>query len=235
MTHPEEQLQGLRSRIDALDESVAKLLIERAGVIRDVAALKAQHWPKSCHIRPGREGQMHRTILKRFAGSGFPPAVALAIWRQLIGGSTHLESPLVVTAVDPNHRFLAREYFGLQVGTAVAPSIGEALARMEAGESNLLILPSPDVSGWWQYAPRLREIGLSIFACLPLVEGSLPTGVVPAVALAAVEPEPSGDDISYHVENGRLEKTEGFLPERPGIFLGAHPRPLSLNSGATHD
>ena len=230
MSTPEEILQLFRAEIDAIDEQLARLLVQRIGVIHQVAALKRQHWPKTCHIRPGREGQMHRAILQRFTGSGFPPLTALSIWRQLIGGSTHVESPLVATVIDPDHRFLVREYFGLQAPVSIAQDFDEALERVKSGGANLLILPSPDISDWWKNARMLADAGLAIFASLPLVEGTLPAGVRPAVALAALTPEDSGDDVSYYVNGGKLEKFDGFIEDRDGIFLGAHPRPIALRS-----
>lgn len=235
MTKPEEKLTGLRQRIDAIDETIARALEERTGIIAEVAALKAEHWPKACHIRPGREGQMHRAIQKRFAGTNVPVITALSIWRQLIGGSTHLESPLIATVIDHDHRFLAREYFGLQASVTLAQNLGDALERIKNNSSNLLILPSPDISDWWKNARMIQEAGLAIFASLPLVEGTLPAGVRPAVALAQLKPEPSGDDISYYVNAGQLEKFDGFIEGRDGVFLGSHPRPISLSSGASHD
>ncbi|MFZ4541680.1 MAG: chorismate mutase [Rickettsiales bacterium] len=56
MENPDEKLNALRARIDATDEQLAELLISRIGIINEVAKLKAEHWPNSCHIRPGREG-----------------------------------------------------------------------------------------------------------------------------------------------------------------------------------
>lgn len=228
METPEATLQTFRAEIDAIDEQLAQLLVQRIGIIQQVATLKARHWPKSCHIRPGREGQMHRALQQRFTGTAFPPLTALAIWRQLIGGSTHLESPLVATVIDQDHRFLVREYFGLQAPVSTAQNFADALDRVKSGGANLLVLPSPDISDWWKNARMIQDAGLCIFASLPLVEGTLPAGVRPAVALAALAPEPSGDDISYYVTGGKLEKFDGFIEGRDGIFLGAHPRPIEL-------
>ena len=236
MDAPEQKLQGFRARIDALDESIAQLLIERVGVIREVAALKAAHWPKACHIRPAREGQMHRAMAQRFSGTGFPARMALAIWRQLIGGSTHLESPLNVTYLDayPEHRFLAREYFGVQIGATHAATITDALATLASGKSNILILPAN--TDWARDAATLHAAGLRIFAALPVEAENLPTDCTAALALAALTPENSGDDISYFLNgDGTLKTVDGFITTRgDATFLGAHPRPISLNAGVMY-
>jgi chorismate mutase len=232
MTAPEQKLTGFRARIDALDEQLARLLIERTGIIHEVAALKRENWPGACHIRPGREGEMHRALAARFAGTAFPVRGALAIWRQLIGASTHLESPLnaVFLVEHPHHAWLAREYFGVQVGINASATLKDALAPIASGKSNLLILPAPTQSDWWRDAQTLREAGLSVFAALPVID-PLPEGAQPAVALAAVTPEPSGDDISYFVQNGKLIVQDGFKnSHEDAVFLGAHPRPITLGA-----
>ncbi len=230
MENPEENLTALRARIDKLDEQLAALLNQRIGVIREVAALKAAHWPNNCHIRPGREGQMHRAIAERFLNSEFPPLAALAIWRQLIGASTHLESPLNIVCLNanPEHAWLAREYFGVQIGLQLVPTLVDAFAHLRNDTSNILILPAPINADWWKAAEGFRAAELKIFASLPVVGDNLPVGMEGAVALAKLKPEPSGDDVSYHVHNGELVTTVGFNPEGAGYFLGAHPRPIHL-------
>lgn len=232
MDSPEQKLADFRARIDALDVQLADLFNLRIGIIREVAALKAAHWPAACHIRPGREGQMHHAIAKRFANGPFPPLAALAIWRQLIGASTHLESPLNVVslAAHPEHAWLAREYFGLQVGLHEAHTLADALAPIASKQCNILILPEPNASDWWQSATAIRAAGLSMFASIPVVGSNLPQGTSGAVALAAVTPEDSGDDISYHVKNGELITRDGFHPNDAGVFLGAHPRAITLGA-----
>ncbi len=190
-----QQLAAYRAKIDALDDTLITLLIERMGVVREVAKLKGEYWPNDCHVRSGREGEMHKRIANAFAKSIFPARAAVAIWRQLIGASTNFESPLNITflASQPEHYWLAREYFGPLVNlTSVA---GPALVE----ESNVLLLPAPDESGanWWRNPPQHKGRPLYLFARLPLVVEELPGEMAPAVALAALSPEPSSDDISY--------------------------------------
>ncbi len=235
MDKNEEKLKEFRSYIDEVDELLAKLLIVRTQVVEQVGALKAKSSPGKCHIRPAREGQMHRKLAERFKDTEVPPRMALAIWRQLIGGSTHLESPLNVSYLRayPEHRYLAREYFGTQIGSRDAAGLTEALADLRAGESNLLILPHPESHSWWMESTVLHAMGLRIFAYIPVETHLLPKEATAAVALAPVKLEDSGDDISYFINQntGGLEIVDGFVAEKPNhIFLGAHPKPLNLRS-----
>jgi chorismate mutase len=228
---PEEQLAALRARIDATDRQLAILLDSRIGIIREVAQLKARHWPGNCHIRPGREGQMHAAIAERFNNSAFSSLSALAIWRQLIGASTHLESPLTVTTLEsyPEHIWMAREYFGIQINSHTALTLTDAFVQLTVDVSNILLLPAPLDSKWWHHVEAISSAGLFIFASLPVVEGHIPEGTTPALALGEVAPEDSGDDLSYHYINGKIHVVDGFVPDAAGgIFLGAHPRPIHL-------
>jgi chorismate mutase len=232
MKKPEERLQELRGYIDQADELIAQLLIARSEVVGQVAVLKAANWPKNCHIRSGREGQMHRWVAQRFAGTAASPRMTLAMWRQLIGGSTHIESPLNITYLSnyPEHRFLAREYFGVQVNSKKASTLLDAVDSIHRNESNIVVLPHPESASWWQNIGSYSGSGLRIFALLPVDTASLPTDCTPAVALAAITPENSGDDVSYFVTlDGGLEIVDGFHTQRDGaIFIGAHPRPITV-------
>ena len=193
----EAQLTQLRSAIDRIDDQLIALLHERIEVVHQVAGLKAKHWPKDCYIRPGREGAMHRRIAHAFEGSRFAPKAAVAIWRLLIGSSTTVESPLNIAylASHPEHYWLAREYFGPLVGltSVAAPGLVE--------RSNMLLLPTPELSGdsWWRTPPSHKGEALQVFAKLPVANEELSHDATPAVALAAIAPEPSGNDISYLV------------------------------------
>jgi chorismate mutase len=211
MSNPETELNGLRQRIDALDDQLMALLNERIGVVQQVAKLKAAHWPKACHIRSGREGRMHQRIATAFANSDFPAAAALAIWRQIIGASTHLESPLVIAASSPEQAAQAREYFGVVAEVKSFPTIAEALAAMVAKRCTILLATEHDLVVAHAMAPKLK-----IFAALPL-------NAPATLALAEIEPEASDHDVSYYLNNGHIETKEGFAPNDQ--WLGAHPRP----------
>lgn len=207
---PEKQLAAHRARIDALDDEIIARIHERTETVKQVATLKNQHWKSDCHIRPGREGRMHARIAGLFAKEDFSARAALAIWRQMIGASTHIESPLTIATLSshPSHHWLAREYFGVQVHPLVSKSVADMLACMAEKKCNLLVLPKPTVlADWWATLPQTAP-NLRIFATLPLVEDTLPPGVQPALALAAITPEDSGDDISYFLLTGDTPLTE---------------------------
>lgn len=206
--NPEQTLESHRARIDGIDTQLIALLKERIGVVKEVAALKAEHWPGKCHIRSGREGKMHQRIANEFAGSDFPASVALAIWRQIIGASTHVESPLSIAVTSPEQAAMAREYFGVTAGVKQFANLADAMANKQC---TILFATAADLPVVRAIAPKMK-----IFAGLPL-EGE-PT----VLALAEVEPEPSGNDVSYYLREGRIETQPGFAPNDQ--WLGARPR-----------
>ncbi|MFZ4124704.1 MAG: chorismate mutase [Rickettsiales bacterium] len=209
------QLKTLRNRIDALDDQLITLIKERTGIIHEVAALKREHTPNDCHIRPAREGQMHKRIYEAFKGSDFNVHAAVIIWRHLISASTHLESPLKVTSSAPRH--LGHEYFGHYVEHRDAVDSEEALRHVSGKTANIAIIPTEDA------ALLEKHPTLKIFAALPVIGSK-----VEGLAVAALAPEPSGDDVSYFIDSDRHIVAEaGFITERAeSIWLGTHPAQL---------
>ncbi len=217
-TISEPALEALRARIDALDDAIIKLIRERMGIIAEVAALKNGHTAARCHIRSGREGQMHRRIAAAFAGSDFPPLAALAIWRQLISAASHREAPLSISSAAPAH--LARDYFGSFATHRNAAHAQAALAELASGQASIAVIPPSGLSA------LARFPALKVFAALPLSGRS-----IEALAVAEITPEPSGEDVSYFLSaEGKVETMAGFAREgQPGaLWLGAHPQQLKL-------
>lgn len=242
-TQAEAQLEAHRARIDTLDDSIIKLLHERTGIVKEVGALKSQNWPNNCHIRPGREGRMHRAIAERFKNADFSVKAAVSIWRQIIGASTNVESPLSVAYYNrtPHHAWLAREYFGVQIQHTGFDKLEDALAAINDNTCNVLFMPMPaaDNVQHWKIVVN-RAPALKIFATLPVMDSPLPGNVEPALALSAIAPEDSGDDTSYYLlpASHTIRMLDGFVPPSApaaqalgsnAVFLGAHPRALHIS------
>ena len=227
MTTPEQKLAECRARIDAIDQSLSALLLERIEIVAEVGTLKNAHWPRDCHIRPGREAKMHRTVIERFRGSKFSTRAALLIWRQIIGASTALESPLKIAVLREEHRPRARNYFGANAQITFCASLAEISAALKNKTSTLALIPASLEAGWWDAIPE----DFRIFAQLPVLARdmqNLPT----LYALAALDPEPSGDDVSFYVVDGKIKTLDGFVPpEKANItgarWLGACAKPIS--------
>lgn len=90
---PEEEkalLAPYRAKIDALDAQIVALLGERFGVVRDVAALKAEH---GIHpILPDRIEEVVQHARAKAEKSGVDPKLIEQIYRILIDAACQLEA-----------------------------------------------------------------------------------------------------------------------------------------------
>jgi len=226
MDTPEHQLAAHRARIDAIDDSLSTLLLERIEIVAKVGALKNATWPRDCHIRPGREARMHRSVIERFRGTLFSSRAALLIWRQIIGSSTALESPLKIAVLAADHRPRARNYFGANAQITIYSSLAEIGAALADKICTIALLPATLPGGWWDALPE----NFRIFTQLPILERDM--AWLPTLnALAAIDPEPSGDDVSFYVVNGQLKTLEGFVTSEAANlpnarWLGSSAKPI---------
>src|SRR3954463_16214353 len=170
-------LEAIRHEIDALDDSMLELLIKRAALVAEVAAVKAQEGGNGGPLfRPGREAAIMRRLLGRNLAP-LPADVAVRVWREIISSLTRLQGPFGVAASTPKCVELARDHFGsasLQSASSVA-SIVTAVAK-ERSQLGVLPLPAPSPRGdaaWWRSIPP----GIQIVAKLPfLVRGPIREG-----------------------------------------------------------
>jgi chorismate mutase len=223
-----EALLSFRAEIDAIDNALVALLHKRYGVVQQVAQLKHAIGPQPCHIRAGREAEMHRDIYQRFENSPFHPEAALAIWRHIITASTHMESPLHLAA--PDHlRGLVEGYFGDYTPCA---SWNGAIPE----SATVLCAPYPDnaSSSYWQAILKSPQ-PWQVFSYAPLIINS---DTPRALLLACIDAEPSGDDISYFMGGeppddairlwGDIWSVAGYSTAHEGArFLGAHATPIT--------
>lgn len=205
-----DALAQLREQIDGVDNELIALFKKRSKIVEQVGHLKAAHVQPDCYIRPAREAVMVKRIAEEFKDGGLPPAAAASMWRLIIAASTNLEKPMQIVAhtpADASERFwLAREYFGSFTAISKEPTISRAIGQLIDGKAQVAIVPPlhvTDAPEWWPLLLQSASRKLAIFASLPVTqsEKDAVAGRIHPVALAvgAVEPEPTGDDLSYLV------------------------------------
>ncbi len=196
MTQPD--LTALRTAIDKVDDELIALLNQRCALVKQVGKAKqATQKADAAFIRPGREAEMVRRVVKAVKGGAFPPEAAAQLWRVIISASLSLEAPLTVSAYishashDIYH--VTREYFGGFIPITKQPSAKRVLGDVLDGKATVGALPPPDDSpdgAWWIRLPE----GIRIFACAPfLVQEESP---VTTLLIGKVAPESTGNDIS---------------------------------------
>lgn len=178
-----DPLQVIRARIDAIDEAMHRLLIERSGVIAELIDIKGLSKPGGA-FRPGREADMMRRIVMRHEGA-LPIVSVEHIWREIITTFTAMQAPFGIAAgpaADPLAlRDATRFYFGFSVPVTLCETAAAAVARVAASARDIAIVAIEGEERWWDAldgaaAPR-------IFARLPFIEITGHPAVVPAYVI----------------------------------------------------
>lgn len=196
------RLAALRAELDRIDNAMHDLLMQRAGVVEGVAALGARG---KVALRPGREADIIRRLLRRHHG-GLPRRVLPRMWRELLAGTTGMQSSYVVTVceTDPGNAFVqcAREHFGALSALRVHRTPAQAIGEVSNGTAIAAVLPMPaeDESAtlaWWTALLHRDEPRIHIVARLPFW-APRPEGAprVQALVVAAAAPDASEDDRS---------------------------------------
>ena len=195
---PPDDLAALRAEIDRLDDALHDLLMRRAEVVEQVAVSAAKAG-NGVALRPGREAAILRRLLARHAGR-LPAQTLVRLWRELLAGTTAMQRPFAIAVGGADLVGVAREQFGILTPMRVHASPAQAIATVSGGNASAAVLPLPSqdesaAAAWWtsllrQDRPRLHVVGRLPFWA-PRAEGS-PTAQ--ALVVAAVTPDPSGDD-----------------------------------------
>ena len=199
--HP--SLEQVRNRIDAIDDAIQDLLIQRTGLVEEVRRIK-HDWP--IKIQPSREAQIVHRLLDRHHGN-FPRRELVAIWRLIIMATLSFEGPFSCAVYLPEEGSgfwdLARDHFGPftpMTRHATQRSVIDAVHRREA---TVGVLPAPrhgESDPWWPYIVSIQPDAPRVIARLPFASGGNARGDdLQAVALCPITVQPTGRDRSYLV------------------------------------
>jgi chorismate mutase len=181
-------LQELRKEIDAIDEQVHTLLMQRGDIIDRLISAKQTQEVGSA-FRPAREAEMMRRLTKRHRGI-LPLDTVESIWRVIIATFTYVQAPFSVHADlslgESGMRDSARFHFGFTVPYVAHFSAAAAVEAVARSKGDLaLVSATSSRTPWW--------IGLEaegtpkIIARMPFIEradhpAALPVFVVSRVA-----------------------------------------------------
>ena len=190
-------LDAVRARLDAIDAQVLALIDERAGIAREVAVAKAAAGDgDKFGLRPGREAQLLRSLLAKPRNAATPSLIT-RVWRELISDSLSRQGPFHIAVFGGKAPARAVETARMRFGTApglvsvAKPEDAIAAAKTPGG---VAVLSLTSDTPWW--GRLLAEPGLKVFAALPCLAA---WGPLNALAAAAIEVEPTGDDRTYWV------------------------------------
>ena len=187
-------LETVRARIDAVDGELLRLLDERASLAASVAAAKRAAGETGFGLRPGREAQVLRRLLAQ-PREAAEISLIVRIWREVMGDNLTRQGPFHITVWGGRSEArvveFARFRFGATPALAEAATAQEALAAAKTpGGVAALALEG----GWW--GRLLAEPRLKVFSTLPCLAQ---WGPLAALAVAEVEVEPTGADVTFWV------------------------------------
>ncbi len=139
-----EELKKYRDQIDAIDDQLIKLLVERAGFVKQVdKRKKIANLPV---FRPEREvAIIERMTQKNKNLSGFLADTSIAtIWLEIISGCRALERKIEISYLGPPGTYselAARTLFGHQVILHPYNSLEEVVRVAEIGKTDLALIP----------------------------------------------------------------------------------------------
>ncbi|MDP6068576.1 MAG: chorismate mutase [Alphaproteobacteria bacterium] len=176
MSSKSKALDDLRRRIDAIDDAVHDLLIERSELATEILAAKPPERDRGSAMHPGREAEVLRRLLDRHRGV-LPAIVVADLWRGLMSAFVRLQGPLEVAVCAPEKSVgywdLARAHFGTDAAMTLHRSPTVVLRAVTEGEGTVAVLPLPqedDPAPWWQQLAADAPKAPRIIAKLPFVE-----------------------------------------------------------------
>lgn len=136
-----KELAQIRTKIDALDQRVVKLLNDRLKLAQRVGELK--RGARSRIYVAEREADVLRRVQAGNAGP-LKPAALRAIYREIMSAAIALEKPLVIAYLGPeatNTHQAALRKFGSSVDYRPMATIADIFTAVEKGEADYGVVP----------------------------------------------------------------------------------------------
>ena len=201
-------LDALRREIDRIDDEIHDLLMRRTDVVEEIGRSKgAGNGP---YLRPGREATILRRLIARHRGD-FPKTALVRIWREIIAALTQLQGPFSVAVFAPpefpEYWDLARDHFGSATPMTRHLTVDNVVRATGEGREVIGVLPYPHEASpdpWWRHLGSEEREPLRVVARLPFIATGRSESPA-AVAIARMDPEPTGRDRSFFVIETRSE------------------------------
>jgi chorismate mutase/prephenate dehydratase len=135
-------LDSIRSRIDAIDAELLRLLNERAACAEEVARFK-QAQGSSQFYRPEREAEVLRAVRARNPGP-LPGDAVVRLFREVMAECLALEQPLQVAYLGPEGTFTqlaTRKHFGHAATLLPLTSIDAVFREVESERAQFGVVP----------------------------------------------------------------------------------------------
>src|ERR1700716_1462834 len=165
-------LEGLRRRIDEIDDRLQDLLVERIQIVSTVAAHKRSNRSVAAH-QPAREAEIIRRLIERNQGA-FPPATLVRMWRELLAATVRLQGAFTVAVYAPPEAQgfwdIARDHYGSHTPMLTYRSTAQVIRAVTEGQAAIGVLPMPqeeDPDPWWRHLLSTHDRAPHVIARLP--------------------------------------------------------------------
>ncbi|HTJ64510.1 MAG TPA: chorismate mutase [Alphaproteobacteria bacterium] len=152
MSSPNPSLDLLRREIDAIDVAIHDLIVKRGTIVEDIRKIKKQAGPA---LRPGREATILRGLAAKHQGQ-FPLLALVCLWREMMGGFTHMQQPFSAAVYAPpgndSWARIARNQYGALTPLSALPSPNACVRAVAEGTTDIAVLPVPadgEDESWW--------------------------------------------------------------------------------------
>jgi chorismate mutase / prephenate dehydratase len=221
MSATPSDLADLRHRLDAIDNHIHDLLIERAAVVARVAASKQSE--DIAFYQPGREAQILRRLAARHHGA-LPAAVVLRIWREILAATVRIETPFAVAVFAPPGTLgfwdVARDHYGSLAPMTAYRSPGQVIGAVSEGAAAVGILPMPqqaDSDPWWRHLVSHRDSIPRVAARLPFgPPGNARSDGAEALVIGHVVQQETGADRTLFAAEAAADISGGRFVEQLG-------------------
>ena len=174
MSSPNPRLDSLRQDIDDVDSALHDLIVKRGTIVEDIRKIKKRVGPA---LRPGREAIILRRLAAKHHGA-FPLQALISLWREMMGGFTHMQQPFSCAVYAPTGHDrtvgLARDHFGSLTPISAMPSGSACVRAVAEGMADVAILPVPadgDAEPWWPLLMSNDTKTPKVVSRLPFVDG----------------------------------------------------------------
>jgi chorismate mutase/prephenate dehydratase len=200
MSEIPSDLEGLRQRIDEIDDRLQDLLVERLEIVAGVAAHKRGKGAIAAH-QPAREAEIIRRLVRRNSG-GFPAATLVRMWRELLAATVQLQSSFAVAVYAPPQALgfwdLARDHYGSHTPMVPYRSPSQVIGAVMDGQVAVGVLPMPaedDPDPWWRQLLSTDGNAPHVIARLPFgARGNARPNGADALAIGRGSEQPTGQD-----------------------------------------
>lgn len=210
MAAASHSLDALRREIDTIDDQMHDLLMRREQVVGSIGTVKTRAGGAGGAIRPGREAEILRRLIRRHRGR-FPASAVVRMWREMVAAFIQMQGPfsVAVAATDGSVDTwdLARDYYGSCTEMTPYPTARRVLDAVGGGEATIGVLSLPrdgEPEPWWHHLLEFGNAMPRVIARLPFIAPDSARHDPPgALAVARLRHVATGQDVSlFAVETG---------------------------------